>query len=380
MQALGQYSGSREEVPYSKEIAEQYHSSDYVRLYTSIQTQAASQLPNLWAFLLIVLGIILFFMCITSFAMHLCQRKRRRDLERRIRDGEVNLEAIGVKTMAVPIEVLDNLPLTTYTPNISDGSDTMSSNVPKTISFDQPSCVICLDDFISHETMVRSLPCRHIFHPECVDQLLLQHSSLCPTCKASVLPQGYCPVKITNVMVRRERLARGFRDSDRARAQAAAEEARFAAQQNAGDGAGGRRSGRLTVGAGGRIASFHRMFTRWRNASSPSSHAPHVRSPGLEMTEQQRRRLCPQPPAPALLRSPDNNSASRISSAPAAPATSAGAAADRSERARRRISTLLGRTPTLAPTSAEVDLEQNREDLRRPKWRRAVSGVFPGFR
>ncbi|OAX82603.1 hypothetical protein ACJ72_03044 [Emergomyces africanus] len=78
-------------------------------------------------------------------------------------------------------------------------------------TFSQTTCPICLDDYDCGETTVRQLPCQHIFHPECIDNFLLQNSSLCPFCKMSVLPRGYCPEKITRGMVRRERLARRIR-------------------------------------------------------------------------------------------------------------------------------------------------------------------------
>ena len=376
-QALGRYSGDLGTVPNGDLLAKQYHSTDYVRLYTSIQTQAASHLPNLWTFLLIVLGIILFLMFVTSCAMHYHQRRHRRELERRIRDGEVNLESMGVKRMAVPKEVLDTLPLTTYIPSWT-GEDSISSDLQKT-SFDQPSCVICLDEFVADETRVRTLPCQHIFHPECVDQLLLRHSSLCPICKASVLPKGYCPVKITNVMVRRELMARRFGDVERL------------AQANAAAGQDRHGSRRPVVGAGGRMASFHRQFSLWGRHRRPPPPSSPTTSAGVEMTEQSL--SCPQPPAlprPVLL-SPD--SANRISPTTTAiisPPAASSPTVDRSERARRRISTLLGRNPFPSNNAvsdgggavmSEADVAAVIEDEdTRPKWREAIAKAFPGFR
>ena len=78
--------------------------------------------------------------------------------------------------------------------------------------FSQPTCAICLDDFVPGGTTVRELPCKHIFHPECIDSFLRENSSLCPMCKKTVLPKGYCPAMVTNAMVRRERLVRRMRD------------------------------------------------------------------------------------------------------------------------------------------------------------------------
>ena len=83
---------------------------------------------------------------------------------------------------------------------------------------------------------------------------------------------------------------------------------------------------------------------------------------------------CPQPPPPAML-SPEGAS-NRIST------VSAAQAADRSERARRRINTLLGRSPATSAVAVDEDVGMAGDDdeRRRPKWRRAVGAVFPGFR
>lgn len=179
--------------------------------------------------------------------MHLMQRNRRQSLRRRIRAGDIDLEAIGLKRITVPTDLLNKMPLVTYhpshvavkedenktsqdlpskgdveTPHSESGErgDTtlvpsepettpFTTKLPKTdLSFSQSTCAICLDDFITDETTVRELPCRHVFHPECVDGFLQNTSSLCPMCKKSVLPSGYCPPVITNAMVRRERFHR----------------------------------------------------------------------------------------------------------------------------------------------------------------------------
>ncbi|KAK2742497.1 hypothetical protein FQN57_005388 [Myotisia sp. PD_48] len=83
-----------------------------------------------------------------------------------------------------------------------------SNEEPGQLTFSQSTCPICLEDYVPGECIVRELPCRHIFHPGCIDTFLLQNSSLCPVCKLSVLPRGYFPEKITDTMVRQERFAR----------------------------------------------------------------------------------------------------------------------------------------------------------------------------
>ena len=184
--------------------------------------------------------------------MRLLQRKRRNQLRQRVINGEVDLEALGIKRLTVPQEYLDKMPLFNYTagPNLppqkemepnsqpptnppmtpsllpSDSepnsistparrSSATSINTTTTAShstFSQPTCPICLDDFIPNTTPVRELPCRHIFHPGCVDTFLLRNSSLCPMCKKSTLPKGYCPSNVTNAMVRREQMIRRIRE------------------------------------------------------------------------------------------------------------------------------------------------------------------------
>jgi len=242
MDQLNEYSGNLSSVPHADELSQIYNSSDYVRLWATVSTDSGGQLPSLWVFLVIVLAILLVAVSITSLIMHIIQRRRRNDLRERVLNGQVDLEALGVKRLTVSQQVLDKLPIHTYTapaiasepekattlqpPNQTLGmlhaavdAETGHKGAPLSrrssaptvptsgvsAAWSQPTCPICMDDFEANETQVRELPCHHIFHPECIDTFLLSHSSLCPMCKQTVLPAGACPVKITNVMVRRER-------------------------------------------------------------------------------------------------------------------------------------------------------------------------------
>jgi len=275
MHHLGKYSGNMTDVENGHLLTEMYDSRDYVRLYTVITTGSSTSLPSLWVFLLIILGILLLIIAVTSLLMHYIQRRHRQALRRRVANGEVDLEALGIKRLTVPQEVVDRMPSFVYAamdeelpqrdkppsptqsypvppnptsplsapfpnslalppPTVADPTTTYPipapqsppielSSTPTTITrqskhtdyqlpFSQPSCPICLEDFTSHSTTVRELPCAHIFHPECVDIFLRNSSSLCPMCKKSVLPKGYCPTNITNAMVRRERLLSRMRE------------------------------------------------------------------------------------------------------------------------------------------------------------------------
>jgi hypothetical protein len=173
----------------------------------------------------------------------------------------VDLESLGIKRIKVPQTILDKLPLLVYigddaeavplpsspgaaastdqdagaikpeskpTPasSIEIAKDSAAADISASeeqkdlppisslphakLEFSQPSCSICLDDFESGQSIVRQLPCKHIFHPACIDPVLKEYSSLCPVCKSKVLPPGFCP-DITNDMVRRVRGVRHMR-------------------------------------------------------------------------------------------------------------------------------------------------------------------------
>lgn len=238
MNQLSYYSGSVDNIPYGENISTIYgpNPRDYVRIWTELSVEDKSDIPPLWAFFLIVIGALLAIFAFVSITMHLVQRRRRISLRKRVESGEVDLEAMGIKRLTVPITHINSFPLFTY------NADPESLAPPQTPSstrrhrsnrgFDQqsvrsgvsvrskrsgigatgdnaatnfqPSCHICLTNFEHRITIIRELPCGHIFHPECIDEFLSKNSSLCPMCKHCMLPRGYSP-RITNGMVRRER-------------------------------------------------------------------------------------------------------------------------------------------------------------------------------
>ena len=223
LEELAQYSGNLSQVPYGPELVKIYSSSDLIRLVGRLDVDTTSGIPSLWVFLIIVLAILLAVVFITSIIMHIIQRKQRRHLQRRVVNGEVDLEALGIKRLNVPQDILDAMPQYTYSSaeinekgtidqeklvRSSENESAVPGSPLRKANFNQPTCPICLDDFVHGDTIVRELPCHHIYHPECIDPFLRQNSSLCPMCKKSVLPAGYCPVQVTNLMVRRERLLR----------------------------------------------------------------------------------------------------------------------------------------------------------------------------
>ena len=223
------YSGSMSDAPNGSLLVDQFDARDYPRLFAHIDLQGGTNVPNLWIFLIIVLAVLLGIVIIASIVMHIVQRHQRRVLQRRLERGEVDLESLGIKKMNVPQPKIDEMPKYTFTEDVEKPvgaavpkSKGNTAAEPHATSFSQSTCPICLDDFVVNETQVRELPCKHIFHPECIDVFLRDNSSLCPMCKKSALPQGYCPVKVTNLMVRRERLVRRMRERRRQGVAAAA--------------------------------------------------------------------------------------------------------------------------------------------------------------
>lgn len=258
MSELGLYAGNVSSVPYGKNITELYSPSadDYVRIWTEIHVSTPNSLPTIWVFILVCIGVLFAFVALVSALMHYFQRRRRTSLRHRVMSGEVNLEAMNIKRVPVPIEHVKRFPLFTYNydptysstppspislrpppyahvreassasagpiiksaPTVSEmglvnptakSTVTGVTNVSTSTDY-QPRCTICLDEFENKVTIIRELPCGHIYHPECIDEYLSENSSLCPQCKASMLPKGHCP-PISNAMVRRERALRRLR-------------------------------------------------------------------------------------------------------------------------------------------------------------------------
>ncbi|KAK3300149.1 uncharacterized protein B0H64DRAFT_313860 [Chaetomium fimeti] len=253
MQHLSLYSGNVTEVPFGQDISERYFTDpeDYLRIWTELDLSTPPSGLETWAYALIIIGVVLTVIISTSLFMHLVQAWRRRGLRRRVIAGEVNLEAMGIKHLTVPQSHIRTFPLFTYhyEPGVATsptsprpaklgrartrtgGTDLPESTTasraarsatvsdlglssPFTASTTatdyQPNCEICLEAYENRVTVIRELPCGHIFHPECIDEFLHEISSLCPICKASMLPEGYCP-KVTNDMVRRESAIRRLR-------------------------------------------------------------------------------------------------------------------------------------------------------------------------
>lgn len=313
--------------------------------------------------------------------MHWVQRRRRQRLRRRVVTGEVDLEVLGIKRLTVPQELLDKMPLYTYgtvrperpvnaalpaaraDKDLSTSSGSRSSSPSPDIrpsaamarahsyrpsALDQPTCPICLDDFVPADpsanepgNTVRELPCHHIFHPECVDAFLRDNSSLCPMCKNTCLPPGFCPKNVTNAMVRRERIMRRNRERGGAdESQPTDATADTIGQDNAPN----QTTSHPPTSLGQRIAR------RITSAPASTNNTNSQQMTDLSSTQQR----------------------SATGAVPTPPPVPPADASRRREWARQRAVAMLGRrAPPLDPDAEEA--------ARTPRWRKVVGSIFPGI-
>ncbi|EAW08273.1 RING-H2 finger protein [Aspergillus clavatus NRRL 1] len=241
-----------------------------VRLFTVIElSDDRRNMPSLWGFILAILGMVLVLSIILLLCYQFVQRKRREALRRSIASGEADVESLGLHQIKVPREVLDQIPTYVYPHldvppkvslkdshghtnlnNVTEPNDTRSIQsadstlknyqvyqerelhassstirLPESVvisessrspsvrersesfSRSQSTCAICLDDFVSGASIVRELPCGHIYHLNCIDTSLTQISSLCPLCKKSVLPPEYYTTPMNDMIVHRDYVA-----------------------------------------------------------------------------------------------------------------------------------------------------------------------------
>lgn len=228
---LSRYSGNISSAPFGTELTHLYGAESLARILISTSTPFGPFRVLGWPIGAGLTGaIVLIGLILLLWAWYMRQR-RFRSFQKRLQRGEIDLEALGIKKMNVPEEVIDQMTLRTFTASLDTSKPDLVAGIgdlPKDHNFapsaeprsaeemfstsSQTTCPVCLDDFVHGVTRVRELPCKHIFHPECIDLYLRDTSALCPMCKLSALPLGYCPVKITEFMVDHERNQRRIRE------------------------------------------------------------------------------------------------------------------------------------------------------------------------
>lgn len=355
------------------------------RVGLQIQSDLSSTLPKLWVFVLAVLAGVLAIIIGVSLLLNFMLYLRRRNLRRRILNGEVNLELLGVKRLTVPDEILEKIPIRIYThgeqhfaneqggepegpknklwkaklskPGEDGNKDIEMGPIQNTSGYFQTDCPICLEDFENNVTQVRELPCKHIYHLDCIDPFLKTRSSLCPLCKKSTLPPAYFPpsLRLTNATVRREREMR-MRANDPSR-------------------------GDVPPGL---LGLLQRPLTRFRTSQVSPNELPVT-----EVSSEVRRSIAE--------RAPDANTASAARPAtPSSSATPAAPAANGTHSDSAAPDTLEVPNSSIAPTTASIseapgvvrspagleamaltEEEEAAAQSRQPGWRRVLHSVFP---
>lgn len=60
-------------------------------------------------------------------------------------------------------------------------------------------CVICLRDY-EVDDEIKTLPCKHEFHSECVDPWLGEHNRTCPTCRHDITKKFTAPQRLESIV------------------------------------------------------------------------------------------------------------------------------------------------------------------------------------
>lgn len=95
-------------------------------------------------------------------------------------------ERLGAVSAGVSADVIDAMPAWTYrspTPGAMDPSGPPGGG-PEHECSQVPCCSVCLCDAEDGDAM-RTLPCMHVYHADCIDKWLGEHST-CPICKHDV--------------------------------------------------------------------------------------------------------------------------------------------------------------------------------------------------
>ena len=238
MQNMALYSGNTSD-PTNLGIPARigFDQTNYVRAYATLETGGSNDQPKYWVIVIVIVVAWLLIVLVASLVY--CSRRRdRRDLQRRVANGEVVHESLGIRRTTVRQQGTDTLPTRTYVPGDSTApsvadeqpevSESSSSSPPRISAsalsnhestlYDQKSCTICFEDFIANTTIVCYLPCHHIYHPDCIDDWLAT-KDFCPVCQIPPLPSSevyQIATPVTNAMVQDERRLRKIRQASEA--------------------------------------------------------------------------------------------------------------------------------------------------------------------
>ena len=120
------------------------------------------------------------FMCLL---LSVCKWMLQGHVLRRMRGREDNViwnqngGGRAAQQTGCPREIIDAIPQLAYTE--------ADWNASKWAGED-PSCSVCIEQFEDGDVIKTMPTCQHVFHKECIDEWLAQHST-CPNCRASLL-------------------------------------------------------------------------------------------------------------------------------------------------------------------------------------------------
>lgn len=95
-------------------IPDSAYNNSISRVGVEILTESSNALPKLWIAILGILAGVFIIFILMSLVLNLKQIRRRNNLRVRIERGEVNLEALGVRKITVPDEILLAMPIRKY--------------------------------------------------------------------------------------------------------------------------------------------------------------------------------------------------------------------------------------------------------------------------
>ncbi|CAJ1974066.1 unnamed protein product [Sphenostylis stenocarpa] len=156
-------------------------------LLTHFPPPAAAQIPNTltppppdrfsglkfdksMAIVLVILVVVFFILGFLSVYTRQCAEQRMR--------GRFDLSiSIARRQRGLDREIVDTFPTFVYSTvkSLKIGRATLE-------------CAVCLNEFEEDETLRLIPKCSHVFHPECIDAWLVNHST-CPVCRANLVPK-----------------------------------------------------------------------------------------------------------------------------------------------------------------------------------------------
>ncbi|KAG5063949.1 hypothetical protein JHK85_005132 [Glycine max] len=128
------------------------------------------------AAVLVILVVVFFALGFVSIYTRQCAERRirgRLDLAVEIAAGMERRQPRGLDAA-----VVDTFPTFVY-------SEVKALKIGRVTTLE---CAVCLNEFLDDETLRLIPKCCHVFHPDCIDAWLVNHST-CPVCRANLAPK-----------------------------------------------------------------------------------------------------------------------------------------------------------------------------------------------